>query len=188
MITKEHIIMDPNPLLRKKSEKVELPLSCEDQKLVDELYEYVINSTDDELAEKYDLQPAVGIAAPQVGINKQICIIVVHDYDEDGEIENTTQFALVNPVLISKSQREVALSTGEGCLSIAELVPGYVYRANKIKVKAYDALTQQNIVLEATGYLAIVIQHELDHLNGILYYDHINKSDPHQEKPNAQLI
>lgn len=188
MITKDNIIMDPNPLLREKSKKVEIPLSAEDQQLVDSLYEYVIQSTDEELAEKYNLQPAVGIAAPQVGINKQICVVVVHDYDEEGEITGTTQFAFVNPVLISKSNKEAALSSGEGCLSIAQSYPGLVYRSHKIKVKAYDALTKQEIIVEASGYLAIVIQHELDHLNGILFYDHIDKSNPEFKKPNAIFI
>lgn len=188
MITKDNIIIDPNPLLREKSKKVDIPLSEEDQQLVDSLYEYVINSTDEQLAEKYNLQPAVGIAAPQVGINKQICVVVVHDYDDEGEIIDTTQFAFVNPVLISKSNKEAALSNGEGCLSIAQSHPGLVYRSNKIKVKAFDALTKQDIIVDASGYLAIVIQHELDHLNGILFYDHINKQDPEFKKPNAIFI
>lgn len=188
MITKDNIIIDPNPLLREKSKKVDIPLSEEDQQLVDSLYEYVINSTDEQLAEKYNLQPAVGIAAPQVGINKQICVVVVHDYDDEGEIIDTTQFAFVNPVLISKSNKEAALSNGEGCLSITQSHPGLVYRSNKIKVKAFDALTKQDIIVDASGYLAIVIQHELDHLNGILFYDHINKQDPEFKKPNAIFI
>lgn len=188
MITKETIILDPNPLLRQKAKKVDLPLSQEDQDLAHSLYEYVVNSTDEELAEKYNLQPAVGIAAPQIGILKQMCAIVVHDFDEEGNITNTTEFVLVNPVLLSKSQKETALLSGEGCLSIQEPHPGLVYRSHKIKVKAYDALRQETIIIDASGYLAIVIQHELDHLNGVLFYDHISKTQPNFEKPNAVLI
>lgn len=188
MITTDTIIKDPNPLLRQKSEKIPLPLSDEDRHLVDSLYEYVINSTKPELAEKYNLQPAVGIAAPQIGINKQACAVVIHDYDEEGEIIDTTEFLLVNPVILSKSAKQAALSEGEGCLSIKEPHPGFVYRSNKIKVRAYDALTDENIMLEADGYLAIVIQHEIDHLNGILYYDHISKTDPDYKNPKAIFI
>ena len=100
MITTDTIIKDPNPLLRQKSEKIELPLSQEDQQLVDSLYEYVVNSTNPELAQKYNLQPAVGIAAPQIGVLKQACAIVIYDYDDEGEITNTTQFVLINPVRV----------------------------------------------------------------------------------------
>lgn len=188
MITKDTILLDPNPLLRQKCDKVSLPLSKSDQELAQSLFEYVVNSTDEELSEKYNLQPAVGIAAPQIGITKQMCAIVVHDFDEEGQITDTTQFVLVNPVILSKSAKEAALSTGEGCLSIDKPYPGLVYRSNKIKVKAYDALSDENIIVEASGYLAIVIQHEIDHLNGILFYDHINQIDPQFEKPNAILI
>ena len=188
MITTDTIIKDPNPLLRQKSEKIELPLSQEDQQLVDSLYEYVVNSTNPELAQKYNLQPAVGIAAPQIGVLKQACAIVIYDYDDEGEITNTTQFVLINPVILSKSAKLAALSEGEGCLTIKEPYPGYVYRSHKIKVRAYDALTKENITIDATGYLAIVMQHEIDHLNGILFYDHISKTEPDYINPKAIII
>lgn len=188
MITTDTIIKDPNPLLRKKSEKMTLPLSFEDQQLVDSLYEYVINSTDPELSEKHNLQPAVGIAAPQIGVLKQACAIVVHSYDDEGEISDTHEFILVNPVILSKSAKQTALSDGEGCLSILDPHPGYVYRSHKIKVRAYDALSKQEIILEANGYLAIVIQHEIDHLNGILFYDHISNTQPDYLDPKAIII
>lgn len=188
MITNDTIIIDPNPLLRKKAKKVDLPLSKEDTELALSLYEYVKNSTDEDLAQKYNLSPAVGIAAPQIGILKRMFAVVVHDYDEEGTITNTTQFVLVNPILISKSNKEAALSSGEGCLSIKEPHPGLVYRSHSIKLKAFDVLTNQMVVIEAKGYLAIVIQHEFDHLNGILFYDHISKTNPDFEKPNAILI
>ena len=188
MITTETIIKDPNPLLRQKSKKVALPLSDEDQQLADALYEYVINSTDPEKAALFNLQPAVGIAAIQIGELKQMCCVVVHDFDDEGEIRDTHEFVLVNPVLVSKSVKQAALSEGEGCLSITEPHPGYVYRSNKIKVRAYDALTKQPVEFDADGYLAIVIQHEIDHLNGILYYDHISKTEPDYQNPKAIFI
>lgn len=188
MITTDNIIKDPNPLLRQKSKKVNFPLSQEDQELITLLYEYVIQSTDPELAEKYNLQPAVGIAAPQIGILKQMCAVVVGEYDNEGELIKTNEYVLVNPVILSKSTRQAALREGEGCLSIKEEHPGLVYRSEKIKVRAYDGLTQQMVTFSATGYLAIVIQHEIDHLNGILFYDRINEGNPDYEIENSILI
>lgn len=188
MITTKTIIKDPNPLLREKAQKVALPLSKEDEQLTIDLYEYVKNSTNEELAEKYDLQPAVGIAAPQIGILKQMCAIIVHEFDEDGEIAETFEYVLVNPVLMKYSNKKIALKDGEGCLSIKDPHEGLVIRPHSITVKAYDALSKQEIKLEASGYLAIVIQHELDHLKGILFYDHINKDQPWAHDPSVILI
>ncbi|MFZ9782453.1 MAG: peptide deformylase, partial [Bacilli bacterium] len=73
-------------------------------------------------------------------------------------------------------------------LSVAEEKPGYVYRANKITVKAFDLLQNKDIVIQAEGFDAIVLQHEIDHLNGILFYDYLQKDDPFKEKPNAELL
>ena len=71
-ITCENIILDTDPRIRQKSEKVELPLNQEDKELLEALLEYVRNSTDEEIAERDNLEPAVGIAAIQVGVPKKI--------------------------------------------------------------------------------------------------------------------
>ncbi len=55
-------------------------------------------------------------------------------------------------------------------------------------MKAYDAIRDENIIIKADGYLAIVLQHELDHFKGILFYDHINKDDPYHKEADAQII
>ena len=187
MITMDTMIQDPNTLLRTKSETVNLPLSNEDEKILNDMIEYVTNSRDEQLAQQYNLQPAVGIAAVQTGHLKRMCVVMIDELDEHNELQ-TIQFALINPVILSTSKKEVALQQGEGCLSIREPHEGLVYRPNKIKVRAFDYFTQSEIILEATGYLAIVIQHEVDHLNGILYYDRINKQNPWAEKSNAIII
>ena len=188
MITMDTIIKDPNEILRTKCEKVSLPLSSEDKELLEEMLKYVRDSRDEELAKKYNLMPAVGIAAPQVGINKQMTIVSVEEYDQENDEVILYEFALVNPIIVSKSEKKCALSNGEGCLSINIPHEGYVYRPMRIKVKAYDYLTDQQITLNASGYLAVVIQHEIDHLKGILFYDHINETDPWMEDTNAILI
>ena len=83
------------------------------------------------------------------------------------------------------SLREVL--TG-GCLSVDEEHRGYVYRDFKIVVKAYNDLTGKEEHITARGYDAIVLQHEIDHLNGVLFYDHIDKLNPNKDIPNAVEI
>lgn len=183
-ITVESIIHDDNPLIRKHSQPVELPLSEEDRELLSAMHQYVVDSQDEEKAEKKNLQPAVGIAAIQLGIPKKMIAVVVPGEEEGENIE----FALANPKIISKSRELAYLKGGEGCLSVPNNVEGYVPRPERIKVRAYDLLSDQEILIQAEGYLAIVLQHEIDHLTGKLYYDHINKSNPFQEVENAVVI
>ena len=75
MILMKDIIREGNPLLNEKSTDVELPLSIEDEDILNDMIEYIDNSIDEEIAEKYDLRPAVGIAAPQIGILKKMIVI-----------------------------------------------------------------------------------------------------------------
>ena len=82
----------------------------------------------------------------------------------------------------------MALECGEGCLSVDDNHPGYVYRTAKIIVKAFDAKQMKDVFVTARGYEAIVLQHELDHLDGVLYYDHINKKDPFVRLENSELL
>ena len=183
MILKKDIILDTNPLLRKKSEDVILPLSKEDEKLLDDMMEYLENSQDEELSAKYGLQPGVGLAAPQLGILKKMFVVLT--YDEKG---NLHKYALVNPKIISTSVAKCYLSGGEGCLSVKESHPGYVKRYLKVKMKAYDHISKQNVTLSLKGYVAIVLQHEYDHLFGVVYYDHINKKNPTDTSDGAVEI
>lgn len=176
------VIQDPHPTLRKRAALVPLPLSQEDQTLLLALLDYVKKSQDKTYAEKYKIREGIGLAAPQVGISKRMTAI----YYQRGE--TFVQYALVNPVITSSSLKQVAITSGEGCLSVEKSYPGYVYRANKITVKAYDFLQQKDIVIQAEGFDAIVLQHEIDHLNGVLFYDYLNKEDPFKEKANAELI
>ena len=173
MILKKDIVLDTDPLLRQKSEEVTLPLSKEIEEILDQMMEYLENSQDDELAKKYDLQPGVGLAAPQIGILKRMFTVLT--YDEKGQLH---KYALVNPKIISTSVAKAYLNTGEGCLSVPESHQGFVKRYNKIKLKAYDHISKQNVTLPLKGYVAIVVQHEYDHLDGVLYYDRINKQNP----------
>lgn len=188
MITMKDILDDSHAILREKSQEVALPLSKEDEELLRSMYEYLQNSTNDEIAEKYDLRPAVGIAAVQVGVLKRMCAILIQDYDEDGNVISEEGYALVNPKIISYAQKKAYLKAGEGCLSVNNVVEGYVPRYAKVTVKGYDLLTDQEITVVARGYKAIVFQHELDHFEGTMFYDHINKEHPFMSLPNAMEI
>ncbi len=180
IFTNKDLILDPNPILRQKCEKVEFPLTAEDRKLYDGLREYVINSLNEELVEKYDLSPAVGIAAPQVGHTKQMCAIYIEN--EEGKI--ICDIVLINPRIIAHSVEQTYIENGEACLSIRDEHPGLVHRYAYIKVR-YQDLEGNIKTLEVNDFMAIAFQHEIDHLNGVLFYDHINQENPYQVKPNS---
>ncbi|WP_088005826.1 peptide deformylase [Indiicoccus explosivorum] len=182
MILMKDIIREDNSLLRERSEEVALPLSSEDRQLAEELLEYVKNSQDDGLAEKYDLRPGVGIAAPQVGKLKRL--FALHLEKEDGQL---LSLVAVNPKIVSHSVELAYLSTGEGCLSVDRSVPGYVPRYARITARFTD-LNGDEQRMRLKGFPAIAFQHELDHLNGVLFYDRINHDDPFGDIPNGSPI
>lgn len=181
-IKPEDIILDTDPRIREKSEKVNLPLNDEDKEVLTAMVEYVRNSQDDEIAEAEGLQPAVGIAAIQLGIAKQMIVVVIPT--EDGVLEA----ALANPKIISESVQNAYLDNGEGCLSVKGEHPGHVFRHARIRVRGYDLLKDANVTIKAEGYFAIALQHEIDHLSGTLYYDRIDKNDPWKEDSEAIVI
>ncbi|MED4532718.1 peptide deformylase [Metabacillus fastidiosus] len=179
MITMKDIIREGHSTLREVAAEVALPASEEDKEILHSMLQYVINSQDSELAEQYDLRPGVGLAAPQINISKRM--IAIHIQDEKG-IQHS--YALFNPKIISHSVEKSYLTAGEGCLSVDRPIPGYVPRYSKIRVKA-TTIEGEEIELRLKGLVAIVFQHEIDHLNGIMFYDHINKEQPLQEPENA---
>lgn len=180
----DDIVKDSNPSVRVKSSKVDLPLSEEDKQLLLNMFQYVKDSQDDELAEQYNLRPAVGIAAIQLGIPKRMLAVVVPGEEEDEVFE----YALANPRIVSESVQRAYLKNGEGCLSVEEEHEGLVPRAARITIKGYDLLQDKEITIKAKNYLAIVLQHEIDHFSGTLFYDRINSADPWKEDPQAVVI
>ena len=177
------IVKDSNPIMRKKSQLVEVPLSKEDKDLLDAMSDYLIKSQDEEYAEKHNIRPGVGIAAIQVGYLKRM-FVVYYPVDE----EHVIHYQLVNPKIIEYSLKKCALKNGEGCLSVDDDYVGLSHRYFKIKMAAYDALVGKNVIIEARGYDAIVLQHEYDHLDGLFYYDRINKGNPEQPLPGEEII
>ena len=176
------IVKDNNPIMRKRSLPVDLPLSAEDKKTLDDMLEYLKLSQDEEYAAKHNIRAGVGIAAIQIGLLKRMFCIYYET--EDGIV----QYQLVNPKIIEYSVKKCALQNGEGCLSVDGEHPGLSHRYYKIKMQAFDALTNQDIVITARGFDAIVLQHEYDHLDGKFFYDRIDQNNPNQKLINEELI
>ena len=128
-----------------------------------------------ELSEKYGLRPGVGLAAPQVGVSEMMAAVLVPSNEENGK--PLFKEVIINPVIISHSVQPVALSEGEGCLSVDKDIPGYVVRHDRITLRYTDVKGEQHKI-RLRDYPAIVCQHEIDHLNGHLYYDLIDKEHP----------
>ncbi|MDO1605296.1 peptide deformylase [Lactobacillus sp. YT155] len=185
MYLMDDITRDGNPVLRKVAQKVTFPLSKENKQLADDMMEYLVNSQDPVLGQKYGLRAGVGLAAPQVGESVAMASVLVPNLEEPDQID--LKMTLINPVIVSQSVQVTALGEGEGCLSVDEDVAGYVPRANKITIK-YDDFDGNSQTLKLKGYPAIVCQHEIDHLNGYLFYDKINKSQPMKIDDSAIII
>lgn len=177
------IVKDNAPSIRKRSEEV-TEINQEVVDLVNSMTEYLKLSQDDDFREKHKLREGVGLAAPQIGHNIKALVVYYEEENEDGT-KRIVDHRLINPRIISESVKLAYLSGGEGCLSVDNEHQGYVYRKYKILVKAYDVKQQKEAVITARGYEAIVLQHEIDHLNGVLFYDHIDKADPFKQIPDA---
>ena len=181
MITMKDIIRDGHPTLREVAQEVVMPASDEDKKTLNSLLEYTKMSQDPEMAEKYALRPGIGLAAPQINISKRM--FAIHIEDDNSQ----HSYTLFNPKIVSHSIEKTYLTSGEGCLSVDENIPGYVPRYARITVKAVDH-DGNNVKLRIRGLAAIAVQHELDHLNGIMFYDYINQKNPYHEPENAKGI
>ena len=174
------IVKDNVPSLRARSKPVEVPVSQKDIDTLFSMLEYLKLSQDEDYIAKHpSVRTGVGLAAPQIGINKRMLVI----YYTEGE--NEVCHLLINPQIIMNSVRKCYLSNGEGCLSVDEEHPGLVMRDYRISVRAIDARTREETIIKANGYEAIVLQHEIDHLNGVLFYDHIDPKNPQKIAPGA---
>lgn len=176
------IVREGHPALRKISEEVPLPLSADDKELLEKMLQFLKNSQDEEISEKHGLRAGVGLAAPQLGINKRL--IAVHFEDSNGTLYSE---GLANPRIISHSVQRAYLAGGEGCLSVDRDVEGYVPRYRRLTLKATN-IEGEEIEIRLRNYSAIVFQHEIDHLDGIMFYDHINTNHPYQIPDNAKEI
>ena len=173
MILMHDIVRDGDPVLRKVAKPLSFPLSDEDKKFAEEMMEYLVNSQDPKIAEKHQLRAGVGLAAPQVGRSIQMAALLVPN--NEGEIIFKEVF--VNPKIISESVRQACIAEGDGCLSVDQDIEGYVPRPDKLKIHYYTVDGEEKTI-RLKDYPAIVASHEIDHLNGHLFYDRINKENP----------
>lgn len=161
------IITIPNPILRKKAHKV-TDFGKDFQTLVTDMIDTMRDA------------PGVGLAAPQIAVSQRV--IVVEFGDEEDEEKPARVYILANPEIQSASE-ETVLGI-EGCLSVPELV-GEVERHSSIVIKGQNRFGKPTKV-KASGWLARIFQHEMDHLDGVLYPDiaeRLWKPAPDEEIP-----
>lgn len=182
MLKTKEILDEKDKRLRLVSKEVSFPLTQKDKVLINTMIEYLRNSQIEELAEKYDLRPGMGMAAIQLGVAKRYFVVV--DEVSEGVFED---YILINPKIISNSVEKIYVELGEGCLSVNRPVEGIVPRYARVTVEAYD-LEGRKIHVRAREELAIAMQHELDHLNGIMFTDHIDKNNPYKGKDQMRAI
>lgn len=182
MFKKLDILDEKNKILRQISKEVTFPLSKEDKDTIEQMVKHLKYSQIEEYEKKYDLRPGMGLAFPQLGMLKRI-IVIVYEYEE-GKFED---YVVVNPKIISNSKEIIAADVGEGCLSVNRDVEGHVPRFARVTVEGYD-VDGNKIRVRAREDLSIAFQHEIDHLNGILFFDRIDKKKPFYSEKEIRLI
>jgi len=170
MLLMDDIIKEGHPTLVKKARDVILPLSNNDKKTLELMMEFLKNSQNKTIAEKYNLRAGVGIAAPQINVSKRMFAIYFHDLD--GILY---EYTIINPILTITNFDIIYIPQGEGCLSVDRETQGLTPRYKSINIKAlnYDVISKNVIPIELnlTGYPAIVFQHEYDHIEGVLFVE-----------------
>lgn len=157
--TKDSIITLPRPQLRQSSQKIK-EITTEIKRIVDDMRAATLDW-------ERSRQHEVGVALAAIQIDKQYRIVIVRDNPDDKKDGNFTVF--INPE-ITKYEGKIS-SDFEGCLSITDIY-GKVPRYDKVRVKAMD-LNGRHFRVTAEGFLARVMQHEIDHTNGKVFIDHI---------------
>ncbi len=155
-MTLRKIVTLPDPVLRRKAHPVET-------------FDKNLKTLIEDMLETMREAPGVGLAAPQIGLSERLIVVEYYKKEEDEEIEEAPKkvWAVINPEII-KSSEETLLGV-EGCLSIPGLV-GEVERHAAIQVKGLNRHGKP-IKIKAEGWLARIFQHEIDHLNGVLFPD-----------------
>ena len=187
MLKTTDILDEKDKRLREISKEVVFPLTVEDKKTIHDMIEYLHDSQIEELAEKRDLRPGMGMAAIQLGIKKRYFVVVNEISDPEDEKKEFETYILINPRIISNSQEQIYVEEGEGCLSVNRPVEGIVPRYARVTMEAYD-MDGKKVHIRGREELAICFQHELDHLNGILFVDHIDPKNPFKGKDQMRGI
>jgi peptide deformylase len=152
------IVEVPDPRLRQISQPVE-GVDDDLRKLIDDMLETMYAA------------PGIGLAAIQVGVPKRVLVIDLQEPEEEGGDPVRDPRVFVNPEILTASDREVPYN--EGCLSVPEMYAD-VDRPDRIRARWLDRDGAQHDE-EIDGLLAVVLQHEMDHLNGVLFIDHLSR-------------
>ena len=191
LIDMDDIIREGNPTLRAVAEDVTFPLSDQEIILGEKMMQFLHHSQDPVMAEKLGLRGGVGLAAPQLDISKRIiAVLVPNPEDADGNPPKeaySLQEVMYNPKVVAHSVQDAALGDGEGCLSVDRNVPGYVVRHARVTVE-YFTKDGEKKRIKLKGYNSIVVQHEIDHTNGIMFYDRINPNNPFEIKEGLVIL
>ena len=166
----KEILTSEHPVLRQKAKKVKR-MDASTQKLIDDMFESMREAR------------GLGLAAPQIGVSLRVLVIEMPEDDTDEAVEalpedkrrvaySGEKYALVNPELVKSEGEQFG---EEGCLSIPGYV-GMVRRAMKVTVKGLDRKGKE-VKVKGEGLLARALQHEIDHLDGILFTDRLEKPE-----------
>lgn len=183
MINQSDILDEKNSkILKEKSNEVSFPLSENDISLINNMIMYLRISQDEEYASKNDIRAGMGLAAIQLGVKKRFFVISYKN--EDGSFE---EYKVVNPKIVSNSEELIYVEEGEGCLSVNRYVEGIVPRYARITIEYYDEYGNKQ-TKRAREEIAIAFQHEIDHLNGIMFTDRIDKKNPFKDQDKMRSI
>ena len=162
------IVLYPEKVLRETAEPVD--------KVDDQIRQLL-----SDMAETMYAAPGIGLAAPQIGILKRIIVVDTQEREDPGD--KTGLLKLINPELLEQSGE---IEMEEGCLSLPGITEN-VKRPGYVKIKALNE-DGQEVVLEATGLLSVCLQHEIDHLNGVLFIDHLSRLKRNMLKSKLKKI
>ena len=169
-------------ILRKVSKEVTFPMNEEDIKLMNDMVMYLRLSQDEEYAEQNNIRAGMGLAAVQLGVLKRFFVISYKN--EDGTFE---EYMVVNPKVVSHSEELIYVEEGEGCLSVNRYIEGIVPRYARITVEYFDEFGNKKSV-RVREEIAVAFQHEIDHLDGIMFTDKIDKKDPFKNQDLMRSI
>jgi len=171
-MTLHKIVTLPDPVLRRKAHAVTK-------------FDKNLSTLIDDMVQTMREAPGVGLAAPQIGLSERLLVIEYFEREEDEENEDAPKkvWAVINPEIV-KSSEETIMGV-EGCLSIPGLL-GEVERHSEVQVKGLNRHGKP-MKVKAKGWLARIFQHEIDHLNGVMFTDHaVRVWQPQQEAEQDQ--
>ncbi len=182
MFKKLKILDEKDKRLRTISKDVIFPLSEEEKDTIKNAMKNLKYSQIDKYAKKYNLRAGWGLSAIQIGIAKRWFVIV--EEQDDGSFK---EYFFANPRIISNSTEKIYVEQGEGCLSVNREVIGIIPRYARVTIEAMD-INGNKFEMRLREDLAVCVQHEMDHLQGILFIDRIDKKNPFKDSEKYRSI